>query len=121
MSQEYLIDEETLLNIAKAIRKKTQTKDRITAGQFAEMILAIQAVNDYYLKEFAGDTIQTSIKVQELLGITNIEDFANISATIPLKKYPNETISGFSVIGLPVGTVSDSVSFVFNAGETVNE
>ena len=62
MSEQYLISNQTLTNIANAIREKKGSEDQILAGNFAEEILGI-----------SGDSVETCIvevKMSKLEGMT---------------------------------------------------
>lgn len=62
MSEQYLISNQTLTNIANAIREKKGSEDQILAGNFAEEILGI-----------SGDSVETcmvEVKMSKLEGMT---------------------------------------------------
>ena len=62
MSEQYLISNQTLTNIANAIREKKGSDDQILAGNFAEEILGI-----------SGDSVETcmvEVNITKLEGMT---------------------------------------------------
>lgn len=115
MSKKYVIDEQTLSDIAKAIRAKLQITDEILVKDFASRILSIEALIDYYLTRIAKDTVYSTIEIPN-----TIELIQNISERVSSALYKEnalprqhivDTVSGVTLRGLSVSCgVSDGIA-----------